>query len=53
MCHVDVSNDACSSSAARGLSNDCKWVFNKASLTLWCHVVVHFKRLCPFSGGSS
>ena len=26
-----------------GLSNDCKWVFNEASLTPWCHAVVHFE----------
>ena len=27
----------------RVLSNDCKWVFNEACLTLWCHAVVHFE----------
>ena len=26
-----------------GLSNSCKWVFNEAFLTLWCHVVVDFE----------
>ena len=28
---------------AIGLSNDGKWVFNKACTTLWCHAVVHFE----------
>ena len=26
---------------AIGLSNDGKWVFNKACTTPWCHAVVH------------
>ena len=42
MCQVGVSNEGCSSMAI-GLSNDCKWVFNEASLTPWCHAVVHFE----------
>ena len=28
---------------AIGLSNNGKWVFNKACTTPWCHAVVHFK----------
>ena len=28
---------------AMGLSNDGKWVFNKACTTPWCHAVVHFE----------
>ena len=28
---------------AFGLSNDVKWVFNKAFTTPWCHAVVHFE----------
>ena len=28
---------------AIGLSNDGKWVFNKACTTPWCHAVVHFE----------
>ena len=28
---------------AIGLSNDGKWVFNKAFTTPWCHAVVHFE----------
>ena len=28
---------------AIGLSNDGKWVFNKACSTPWCHAVVHFE----------
>ena len=28
---------------AFGLSNDGKWVFNKACTTPWCHAVVHFE----------
>ena len=27
---------------AIGLSNDGKWVFNKACTTPWCHAVAHF-----------
>ena len=30
-------------STAIGLSKDGKWVFIKASLTPWCHVVVQFE----------
>ena len=26
-----------------GLSEDGKWVFNKACTTPWCHAVVHFE----------
>ena len=43
MCKVGICNEGGSSSTAIGLSNDCKWVFNDASLTPWCHVVVHFE----------
>ena len=43
MCHVGVSNEGHASSTAIGLSNDCKRVFNEASLTPWCHAVVHFE----------
>ena len=43
MRQVGVPNEGCSSSIAIGLSNDCKWVFNKASPTPWCHAVVHFE----------
>ena len=28
---------------AIGLSNDGKWVFNKACTMAWCHTVVHFE----------
>ena len=28
---------------AIGLSNNGKWVFNKACTTPWCHAVVHFE----------
>ena len=28
---------------AIGLSNDGKWLFNKACTTPWCHVAVHFE----------
>ena len=28
---------------AVGLSDDGKWVFNKACTTPWCHAVVHFE----------
>ena len=28
---------------AIGLSNDGKWVFNKACTTPWCRAVVHFE----------
>ena len=28
---------------AIGLSNDGKWVFNKACTMPWCHTVVHFE----------
>ena len=41
--HVGVYNEGRSSSIAIGLLNDCKWVFNKASPTPWCDVVVHFE----------
>ena len=34
---------------AIGLSNDGKWVFNKACTTPWCHAVVHFEvKMCVF-----
>ena len=42
MCYVGVSNEGHSSSIAIGLSNDCKWAVNEASLTPCCHAVVHF-----------
>ena len=32
----------CSFMAIR-LSNDGKWVFNKACTTAWCHALVHFE----------
>ena len=28
---------------AFGLSKECKWVFNKACTTPWCHAVVDFE----------
>ena len=40
--HVYVSNKDSSSFTVLGLSNDGKWVFDEASLTPWCHAVVHF-----------
>ena len=40
---VGVSNESRSSSMAIGLSNDCKWVFDRASSKSWCHNVVHFE----------
>ena len=43
MYQVIVFNEGGSSSIALGLSNDCKWVFNEASLTPWCHAVAHFQ----------
>ena len=43
MCHAGASCEDCSSSAAIGLSNVCKGVFNEASLTPWCHAMVHFE----------
>ena len=42
MCQVGVSNERHSSSMPFGLSNDGKWVFNKACAMPWCHAVVHF-----------
>ena len=38
-----VSDEGPSSFMAIGLSNDGKWVFNKACTTPWCHAVVHFE----------
>ena len=38
-----VSDEARCSFMAIGLSNDGKWVFNKACTTPWCHAVVHFE----------
>ena len=32
MCHVGVSNEGRSGPTAIGQSNDCKWMFNEASL---------------------
>ena len=43
MCQVGVTNEGWSSSTLIGLPNDCKWVFNEASLMPWCHAVVHFE----------
>ena len=40
---ASVSDEARSSFMAIGLSNDGKWVFNKACTTPWCHAVVHFQ----------
>ena len=57
VCEVGVSNENRSSSIAIGLSKACKWVFNQASSTLWCHTVVHFdvrmSRFEPFFRGSA
>ena len=39
----NICNEGCSSSTAIGPFNDCKWVFNEVSLTLWCHAVVHLE----------
>ena len=41
MCHIGVSDQGRSSSTVVQSSNDCKWVFNEASLTPWFHGVVH------------
>ena len=38
-----VSDEGRCSFMAIGLSNDGKWVFNKACTTPWCHAVVHFE----------
>ena len=43
MCQVGVCNEGRCSSMAIGLSNDGKWVFNKACTMPWCHTVVHFE----------
>ena len=43
MCQVGVCNEGRSSSMAIWLSNDGKWVFNKACTMPWCHAVVHFE----------
>ena len=43
MCQVGVSNEGRCSFTAIGLSNDGKWVFNKACTMPWCHTVVHFE----------
>ena len=43
MCQVGVCNEGRCSSMAIGLSNDGKWVFNKARTMPWCHTVVHFE----------
>ena len=43
VCQVGVSNEGRCSSMAIGLSNDGKWVFNKACTMPWCHTVVHFE----------
>ena len=42
VCQVGVCNEGRCSSMAIGLSNDGKWVFNKAWTMPWCHTVVHF-----------
>ena len=43
MCRVGVSNEGHCSFIAIGLSNDGKWVFNKACAMPWCHTVFHFE----------
>ena len=43
MCQVGVCNEGRCSSRVIGLSNDGKWVFNKACTMPWCHTVVHFE----------
>ena len=43
MCRVGVSNEGRCSFATNRLSNDGKWVFNKACAMPWCHTVVHFE----------
>ena len=43
MCQVGICNEGRCSSMAIGLSNDGKWVFNKACTMPWCHVVVLFE----------
>ena len=43
VCQVGVCNEGRCSSMAIGLSNDGKWVFNKACTMPWCHTVVHFE----------
>ena len=42
MCRVSVFNEDHCSLIAIGLSDDGKWVFNKACSMPWYHVVVHF-----------
>ena len=43
MYRVGVSNEGRCSFIAIGLSNDGKWVFNKACAMPWCHTVFHFE----------
>ena len=43
VCQVGVCKEGRCSSMAIGLSNDGKWVFNKACTLPWCHTVVHFE----------
>ena len=43
MCQVGVCNEGRCPSKAIGLSNDGKWVINKACTMPWCHTVVHFE----------
>ena len=43
LCQVGVFNEGRSSSITIGLSNDGKWVFNKACTMPWYHAVVHFE----------
>ena len=43
MCYVGICNEGRCSSMAIGLSNDGKWVFNKACTMPWCHTVGHFE----------
>ena len=43
MCRVGVSNEGRCSVIELGLSNDCKWVFNKACNMPWCHAVGVFE----------
>ena len=43
MCQVGVSDEGHCSSMVIGISNDGKWVFDKACTMPWCHTVVHFE----------
>ena len=43
VCRIGVSYEGPYSSITFGLSNDGKWVFNKACSMPCCHAVVHFE----------